>query len=151
MKNEGYTNYITSPRWFYVRTLAFKLFGKACQRCGVKRKLHVHHKTYERFAHENVETDLAILCTKCHDTYHSYYGSTSVTTTSDFIKNGLPKEVSNTKKKFFARKEKKAEKKKARKGLRDEIRFVASLNRKRISRIKIHDPSKVKKVDLLEL
>lgn len=85
--NNYYTNYITSPRWFYVRRLVFDKYGKKCKRCESKKKLHVHHKTYERLGNENIETDLVVLCNKCHDKYHKKHKHTSIETTDKFINN----------------------------------------------------------------
>lgn len=89
--NNYYTNYITSPEWFNVRTKVFNLYGRYCIRCKSSRKLHVHHKTYERLGHENIETDLVVLCNKCHDKYHSKYKHTSIETTNLFINKKLDK------------------------------------------------------------
>lgn len=88
-KKLEYREYILSEDWNKKRKLAFKLFGKKCQRCKNTKTLHVHHKTYINFKNENVETDLAILCKKCHDKYHDTFGKATIGTTDMFIKHLL--------------------------------------------------------------
>lgn len=82
---QGYNDYICSEEWFKKRKLAFKFHGKSCKKCGIGKRLHVHHMTYVNFRNENIETDLTILCKKCHDKYHSKYKHTSIDTTQIFI------------------------------------------------------------------
>lgn len=104
--NKDYTDYILSKEWQTKRKQAFKMFGKKCQRCGISRKLHVHHKTYERFKDENVNTDLAILCDKCHVLYHKKVKKTTIQLTDKFILD-----VKSVKKLKFKKPKKKDKKK----------------------------------------
>lgn len=47
------------------RTRALKAVNFCCERCGSKRGLEVHHKTYERLGRE-WDQDLEVLCDDCH-------------------------------------------------------------------------------------
>jgi len=64
---EAYRAYITSPEWRQKRKTALDSAHGKCQRCGVRsRQLAVHHKTYQRFGHEEPD-DLIAVCPECHD------------------------------------------------------------------------------------
>lgn len=67
-----YNDYINSPEWQEKREQCFNIFGKKCMVCDETRKLHVHHKTYQNFMHEDVETDLIPLCDKHHKSLHKF-------------------------------------------------------------------------------
>lgn len=65
-----YNRYMDSPEWQKKREAVFKAQGKKCRRCGSERGvLHVHHLTYARFGHEDLE-DLQVLCEGCHGLIH---------------------------------------------------------------------------------
>ena len=63
-----YLEYLQSEQWLNIR-LDILSIRKNCERCGSKRKLHVHHKTYKNFGHEEPQ-DLELLCEKCHQVEH---------------------------------------------------------------------------------
>lgn len=86
-RSDDYNAYIDSPEWQLKRDEAFALYGKACQKCKSKKKLHVHHMTYARFKNELV-SDLAVLCNTCHHEYHELNRHTGIKTTKDFIASG---------------------------------------------------------------
>jgi hypothetical protein len=65
--NDKYKKYIESKEWQAKRTERLKIDNFTCQKCGSKRKLHVHHINYENFGNENVYEDLITLCSKCHE------------------------------------------------------------------------------------
>jgi len=67
-----YLAYIQSQEWELKRQETFKLFGRACKKCGAARHLQIHHKTYARFKHERVDTDLIPLCRPCHKGLHQF-------------------------------------------------------------------------------
>lgn len=88
---EAYDRYLNSPRWAVVRTQAFAHYGKACQACGAKERLHVHHVTYERFGGKERMADLRILCEQHHDIVHLIHrkggtGKTLVVVTDTVIR-----------------------------------------------------------------
>ena len=43
--------------------------GGACEDCGRRRTLQVHHLTYDRYGHEE-PTDVLMLCRDCHERRH---------------------------------------------------------------------------------
>lgn len=70
--NEGYSKYISSPKWKLVCKRYWAAYGRKCQACGSRNHLHVHHKSYDRFGREPL-TDLAGLCNTCHRAVHAIH------------------------------------------------------------------------------
>ena len=64
-----YTEYLASNGWRERRSLARQAAGQACERCGKRGLLHVHHLTYERVGAEWL-SDLEVLCPTCHTQEH---------------------------------------------------------------------------------
>jgi len=68
-----------SPRWKdgsspdSYRVMAFQRFGRLCQRCGSSRHIRVHHKDRDR--HNNVLSNLEVLCGSCHAREHHPVGA----------------------------------------------------------------------------
>ncbi len=58
-----------SDKWRKKRKDRIKLSGGKCQKCDSNKNLQVHHKTYEKFGHEDLR-DLATLCRDCHESVH---------------------------------------------------------------------------------
>jgi hypothetical protein len=80
-----YLEYINnSAEWKLKKAEVFSFKGKSCERCGSKKRIHVHHGTYERLFNEEL-TDLFVLCKPCHNKYHSENGKVSLQSTSNFI------------------------------------------------------------------
>ena len=74
-KRSGFSDlyrwYMHSAQWNEKREEAFRIRGDSCERCGIDGPgLHVHHVTYLRLGHEDVERDLRVLCEGCHDLVH---------------------------------------------------------------------------------
>ena len=65
-KKPNYSEYMLSDKWQKKRLARMKMDNNTCQMCGAKKRLSVHHLTYERFGREDVEHDLITLCLKCH-------------------------------------------------------------------------------------
>lgn len=63
-----YKEYIKSKEWLDIR-LDIIQTRKCCERCGSKRQLQVHHKTYKNLFNEEPE-DLELLCARCHMNEH---------------------------------------------------------------------------------
>lgn len=61
-----YLAYLNSPNWRLRRNAALRRVGFRCERCGSKRDLQVHHKTYDRLGAE-LDSDLEALCLLCHE------------------------------------------------------------------------------------
>ena len=68
-KFHDYWSYMLSHAWQMKRQQAFEKYGRACQECGSKMNVVVHHKSYERLYRERL-VDLEILCEGCHALRH---------------------------------------------------------------------------------
>lgn len=68
-RKEAYHAYLQSADWKRKRIAAIERAGDRCQVCNSPKKLHVHHRTYERVGHE-APGDLTVLCKKCHALFH---------------------------------------------------------------------------------
>lgn len=64
-----YYAYLESDEWKQIRIEMLITYPK-CQRCGSKKCLQVHHRTYENVFNEEPE-DLEVLCKKCHKQEHN--------------------------------------------------------------------------------
>ena len=64
----AYQQYITDPQspWHAVRCVTLDRAHGHCERCGQRRKLHVHHWTYENLFREDPNVELEALCNRCH-------------------------------------------------------------------------------------
>lgn len=69
MANDAYEKYLSTPAWRSRRNARLKLAGYQCERCGAKRHVEVHHRTYDRLGAEWNE-DLEVLCRNCHEAHH---------------------------------------------------------------------------------
>lgn len=82
--NNNYYEYIQSEEWKQTKKTLYKLYHKPrCYCCGyyteaenkagtpfkIRRRIHVHHITYERLGEELIE-DLILLCSRCHKAVH---------------------------------------------------------------------------------
>lgn len=65
-----YHKYLRSKEWGKIRDEVLELRGRKCERCGSKRRLHVHHLTYERLFKEE-PGDLEVVCNACHLKIHN--------------------------------------------------------------------------------
>lgn len=66
--NEQYKTYLLSAEWASLRVDIITA-RKCCERCGRKKNLQVHHKTYRNIFNEE-PSDLEVLCDKCHRGEH---------------------------------------------------------------------------------
>lgn len=64
----AYHEYLQSDAWKSLRLLCLQRDGHRCRICNSKEDLEIHHRTYDRFGHEDVE-DLTTLCHRCHELY----------------------------------------------------------------------------------
>lgn len=64
-----YKKYLASPAWKAKAADARAHADNRCERCGLSKKLDVHHLTYERVPNEE-PGDLQALCRDCHDLAH---------------------------------------------------------------------------------
>lgn len=66
----NYEQYLKTEHWRLKKKEYSSVYKKECAICGDKKKLHLHHKTYENVGKENLE-DLVLLCEKCHYEIHN--------------------------------------------------------------------------------
>ena len=64
-----YSGYIQSSHWKDIRRQRLAMDGFQCSMCGTAKNLEVHHLTYERLGHEDLD-DLVSLCKRCHAIVH---------------------------------------------------------------------------------
>jgi len=64
-----YEDYIVSKEWEAKRKERIKRDHYQCAMCGTAKNLQVHHITYERLGHEELD-DLITLCKDCHAKVH---------------------------------------------------------------------------------
>lgn len=65
----SYAEYLQTPLWQQRRERSLALARHHCQRCGSRRRLQVHHRTYDRLG-EEADEDLEVLCDACHRQEH---------------------------------------------------------------------------------
>ena len=68
-----YYGYLNSNNWREIREKKIAEGGGKCQMCDETKNLDVHHETYERVGDELL-SDLAVLCRKCHKAFHRING-----------------------------------------------------------------------------
>lgn len=64
-----YMVYLRSQLWRLRRRIWILRAGGRCQRCGSRRRLTIHHRTYRRLGHER-RADVTVLCWNCHRRHH---------------------------------------------------------------------------------
>lgn len=70
MGNAEYDAYLLTDMWRAKRLRRLTTDGKRCQGCGSTAKLHVHHRTYDRFGGRERMSDLITVCEICHTLIH---------------------------------------------------------------------------------
>ena len=73
-----YSTYLQSDRWQELRRLALDVADHRCQVCNQAQNLEVHHRTYERLHHEQLN-DVTVLCNRCHALFHGVVPSVPAT------------------------------------------------------------------------
>ena len=69
LRTMPYSKYLETPHWKRMRDTMLMKSGHACQLCSSRRRLQVHHRTYERRGCERL-ADLIVLCDNCHAKFH---------------------------------------------------------------------------------
>lgn len=64
-----YPEYLKTDHWRVVRGEALERAKRKCQLCASKRRLEVHHNTYDHLWCELPE-DVIALCNRCHKKHH---------------------------------------------------------------------------------
>ena len=83
--NATYERYIHSPAWHSKAECRLEIDGHICQVCG-KDASDVHHLTYDRFGHEDMN-DLVSLCRDCHDKAEEIYNPNIIPWAMDEVKD----------------------------------------------------------------
>lgn len=65
----NYSDYLRSDKWQLIRRNALERTAGGCQLCGSRQNVQLHHRTYINIANEH-ETDLTVLCDRCHTELH---------------------------------------------------------------------------------
>lgn len=68
-RSSGLGNYYKSKHWQILRDAKLRQSHELCTLCYSGEKLNCHHRTYDR-AHEELLSDLTILCKDCHARFH---------------------------------------------------------------------------------
>ena len=63
--SRDYHEHLASDVWQRTRKAVLRRAGYRCERCHRAVPLDVHHTTYARFGHEEMD-DLRALCRDCH-------------------------------------------------------------------------------------
>jgi 5-methylcytosine-specific restriction endonuclease McrA len=61
----NYKAYLRTPAWRSLADQAKERDRYRCRLCGSRDELEVHHRTYARIGHEDID-DLVTLCHRCH-------------------------------------------------------------------------------------
>lgn len=70
LRTMPYEEYLKTPEWAKKREQALERDGYRCRNCNSSEHLHVHHRTYARRGHEDLN-DLTTLCRECHEHFHN--------------------------------------------------------------------------------
>ncbi len=65
-----YQEYLKSPQWQSLRKQALHYAHGACQKCGCRDELHVHHRKYPKGFHNDCISNVIVLCRICHAERH---------------------------------------------------------------------------------
>ncbi len=64
-----YREYLVSKKWASLKKAVHFFYEEECYICRSREKLHIHHKTYDRIYHEDLD-DLVLVCWLCHSSIH---------------------------------------------------------------------------------
>lgn len=85
MSYTAYTAYLRSPEWQKFRKRYKNQRRWECAMCGGKDFLQLHHQTYERLGHEELD-DCVPLCERCHTLFHKALKARQITSLKpDFL------------------------------------------------------------------
>jgi hypothetical protein len=65
-----YREYLISKKWEGYKNAIHYIYNEECFICNSKEELQVHHKTYDRIYHEDLD-DLVLVCSDCHECIHT--------------------------------------------------------------------------------
>jgi HNH endonuclease len=68
-----YREYLSTPEWDVKRRDAYRRAGYRCQLCNAGSvELHAHHRSYAKRGQSGEESDLIVLCARCHQRAHRF-------------------------------------------------------------------------------
>lgn len=67
-----YSRYMASSQWLNLRSEVKYRARSRCEYCLIRQMYAVHHRTYERLGHENLN-DLMAVCGLCHQMIHGLH------------------------------------------------------------------------------
>ena len=73
-----YNNYLKSKEWIEIKKIYFGKRQKKCIGCGSKKRINVHHRSYNRLGSVNETKDLVTVCSDCHVKIHEIEKSKGV-------------------------------------------------------------------------
>lgn len=75
----SYQKYLVSKHWKLKRADCLSHRGEYCRVCWSNDNLHIHHMKYQIKGNSVFKNEpryiLIPLCSKCHKTFHNFYGS----------------------------------------------------------------------------
>ncbi len=66
-----YREYLNSEAWKKRKERYYESHERKCKACGSRRKIHLHHKTYNRLGSER-DADMVPMCERCHFNLHQW-------------------------------------------------------------------------------
>ena len=76
----AYSKLLGTEEWYIFRKHILDLHNHTCDWCGIKERLQIHHKKYQKLPNgklinpwEYNPKDLMCLCDNCHKRYHNKY------------------------------------------------------------------------------
>ena len=77
VKDFDYQRYLAGREWALLREQVRERSGDHCENCFMEPQQAVHHLTYKRIGHENLE-DLMAVCNDCHEYFSGKSGWNNV-------------------------------------------------------------------------
>lgn len=75
VRQVAYRKFLQSDFWKELSARVKR--GKRCEKCKSRRNLQSHHKVYPEDWYQTKESDLQVLCRRCHAAEHGLIASTS--------------------------------------------------------------------------
>lgn len=66
----NYQDFMRSEQWLQMKRAIIRKRGRKCEMCGALSLLELHHKNYDMEPGKEKETDLLLICDKCHNSLH---------------------------------------------------------------------------------
>lgn len=66
-----YQEYLKSRHWHLLRAFKLEESGAACERCGDRNELQIHHVFYQSDRTRTKLSHLQVLCSRCHSIWHA--------------------------------------------------------------------------------